>query len=115
MAKKLLPLGDNLAANQVATAFADYVDTVVLVAATPQVYTIPAGYRYCIITPSADMYMRPNAAGAAPVAKTDGTGQIPIPASIGRIFALTGAAGATEATLGMYSTPGATVQIEWFV
>lgn len=61
--------------NMQAVDFAGHVDTVVLAADTPEVYTVPAGATFLLFSATANFYARRNAAAAVPTTEiTDGTG-----------------------------------------
>ncbi len=112
----LLPFGMNVDAQALCTSFADYVDCIVLSAAGTATLNPPVnGAKCALITPTADIYIKRNGAAAAPTSTvTAGTGTggsvIYVPAGVGRLFGID----PNLTSIGFYSTPGATITIEWF-
>lgn len=97
---------------------AAYVDNIALTAAVSKTVTKPATYRGCVITPSADTWVKRTAPAVAGIADTvDGSASIYLPAKVPRYIDLTTPAASGETVLGTFaliSTAGGNCTLEWF-
>jgi hypothetical protein len=93
-----------------------YVDNYVLAANTPETITAPAGYKSCIITSDADIWLRRSSANVPAADVTDGTGSVLIPAGQSRIvdFRADLPSASDQSSVSVESAGVANLSVEWF-